>query len=92
MTQTPQRTLVYGGQVVTQNDRRDTHEALVLQGDTLLGTGSLDDMKSLAGSAARRVDVQGACVLPGLIDNHPHFLHFGSFDTDFSPVPKHPAY
>ena len=81
MTQTSQRTLLYGGQILTQNDARDTHEALVLQGDTVLATGQLEDMESLAGPAARKVDVQGACVLPGLIDNHPHFLHYGSFDT-----------
>lgn len=82
MTEHRSRTLIHGGTVITQNDRRDIHEALVIEGDTVLATGTLDDMKSLAGSAAHRLDVEGACVMPGLIDGHPHFMHFASFDID----------
>ena len=81
MTRQVQRTLIFGGQVLTQNEARETHDALVLQGDEILATGTLHEMKGLAGASARQVDVQGACVLPGLIDNHPHFLHYGSFDA-----------
>ena len=81
MSQSLQRTLIFGGSVLTQNERRETHEALVLEGDTVLATGSLEDMRALAGSSSRKIDVDGACVMPGLIDNHPHFLHFGSFDV-----------
>ena len=76
------RTLVFGGPVLTQNEGRETHEALVIEGETVLATGALDEMKALAGASARHVDVEGACVMPGLIDSHPHFLHFGSFDVD----------
>ncbi|WP_324149774.1 amidohydrolase [Paraburkholderia sp.] len=82
MTNLATRTLIFGGPVLTQNERRETHEALVLEGDTVLATGSLNDMRTAAGTSAREVDVEGACVMPGLIDNHPHFLHFGSFDAD----------
>jgi predicted amidohydrolase YtcJ len=31
----------------------------------------------LAGNGAARVDLGGATVMPGLIDTHPHVLHFG---------------
>ena len=75
------RTLIFGGAVLTQNDNRDTHDALVLEGDTILATGTLDDMRSLAGSGARQIDLAGACVMPGIIDAHPHFLHMASFDV-----------
>lgn len=75
------RTLLFGGPVVTQNAGRETHEALVLENGKVLATGELADMRSLAGSRAHEVDVQGASVLPGLIDNHPHFLHFGTFEA-----------
>ncbi|UGY24908.1 amidohydrolase family protein [Bradyrhizobium septentrionale] len=81
MTMPALRTLIHGGPVLSQNERRETHEAIVLEGDMILATGALDDMRSLAGSSARQIDIEGACVLPGLIDNHPHFLHFGSFDV-----------
>ena len=82
MANSTRRTLIFGGTVLTQNEDRETHEALVLEGDTVLATGSLDDMKTVAGASTHKIDVDGACVMPGLIDNHPHFLHFGSFDVD----------
>ncbi len=39
-------------------------------------------MKSPVKRAAHRLDVEGACVMPGLIDGHPYFMHFASFDID----------
>lgn len=77
----PIRTLVYGGPVLTQNDRRETHEAVVLEGDLIVATGRLEDMRTVAGRGAKTVDVQGATVMPGIIDSHPHFLHTGAEDV-----------
>ena len=74
-------TLIHGGQIVTQNQRRETHEAMVIGNGKVIATGTLDDMRSAAGSGARTLDLDGATVIPGLIDNHPHFLHYGGFDT-----------
>ena len=34
-----------------------------------------------AGKGAREIDLDGATVLPGLIDTHPHLLHFGGSDV-----------
>ncbi|MFZ6044963.1 amidohydrolase [Pseudomonas sp. CR3202] len=76
-----QRTLIFGGPILTQNEARETHEALVLEGDTILATGPLEEMRALAGSSARKIDVDGGAVMPGIIDNHPHFLHLASFDA-----------
>lgn len=76
-----QRTLIFGGPILTQNEARETHEALVLEGDTILATGPLEEMRALAGSSARKIDVDGGTVMPGIIDNHPHFLHLASFDA-----------
>lgn len=81
MTNPIRRTLVHGGTILTQNEDRDIHEALVIEGDAVLATGALSEMRALAGASARQVDLQGATVLPGLIDNHPHQMHYGSFDA-----------
>jgi predicted amidohydrolase YtcJ len=54
-------------------------EALVVREGRVAGVGDEDDMARLAGKAARRVSVGGATILPGLIDTHPHLLHFGAF-------------
>lgn len=81
MSAASRRTLIFGGAVLTQNERREIHEALVVEGDVVLATGTLADMRRLAGGRARELDVDGACVMPGIIDAHPHFLHMASFDV-----------
>ena len=53
-------------------------EALLLDGKHIVGVGSADDMTRLAGARARRVDAGGATVMPGIIDTHPHVLHFAA--------------
>ena len=74
-------TLIHGGPIVTQNKNRETHEAMVIREGKIVATGSLSDMRSAAGPAAQTLDLDGATVIPGLIDNHPHFMHYGGFDT-----------
>src|SRR5690606_16388312 len=53
-------------------------EALVVDGNRIAGVGSRADMTGLAGPDARVIDLDGATVMPGLIDTHPHVLHFGA--------------
>ena len=56
----------------------DAPAALVVRGGRILATGTVEDMSPLAGDDAEVLDVGGATVLPGLIDTHPHLLHYGS--------------
>ncbi|MGW8764310.1 amidohydrolase [Streptomyces sp. NPDC055815] len=66
-----------GGTVLTC-DREDTEaEAIAIAGGRILAVGDLETVRSAAGSEARVVDLDGATVLPGLIDTHPHVLHLG---------------
>ena len=53
--------------------------AMVVRDGTIVAVGDDDDMRAVAGAGATRVDLDGACVLPGLIDTHPHLYHFGIF-------------
>ncbi|HLY37858.1 MAG TPA: amidohydrolase family protein [Candidatus Binatia bacterium] len=53
--------------------------ALVVRDGRVAGVGDEHDMARLAGKDARRVTVRGATIMPGLIDTHPHLLHFGAF-------------
>ena len=50
--------------------------ALVIRDGRVLATGSDSDMRAVAGAGATVVDLDGATVLPGLIDTHPHLFHF----------------
>jgi predicted amidohydrolase YtcJ len=52
--------------------------ALLTEGDTILAVGSEKNVTELAADDAVNVDLNGATVLPGLIDAHPHLLHYGS--------------
>jgi predicted amidohydrolase YtcJ len=73
------RTLFHGGRVVTMRDDGAVEEAAVVEGGRVLATGSLDDMATRAGAESRRVDLAGATLMPGLIDTHPHLIHWGAF-------------
>lgn len=53
-------------------------EAILVDGGRVVAVGRRAEVEKLA-SAAERIDLHGATVLPGLIDTHPHVLHFGAF-------------
>lgn len=73
------RTLYSGGDIITMNDAGSVEQALVVEGDQIVGVGSLRDMDQLAGAHAQRVDLAGAALMPGLIDTHPHLIHWSAF-------------
>ncbi|CAM3778774.1 amidohydrolase [Tsukamurella ocularis] len=70
-------TLITGGRVLTFDPDRPEAEAIVLDGGRIVAVGDRRDMDAAAGSGAQRVDAGGATVMPGLIDTHPHVMHFG---------------
>ena len=71
-------TLYTGGCVHALDGDTPAGAALVIRDGRVAGVGTAADMRALAGPGAERVDVRGATVLPGLIDTHPHLLHFGA--------------
>ena len=72
------KTLLIGGHVLPCDGQVWQAEALVVDGNRIAGVGSRADMTGLAGPDARVIDLDGATVMPGLIDTHPHVLHFGA--------------
>ena len=50
--------------------------AVVVRNGRIVATGSDVDMRGVAGAGARFVDLDGATVLPGFVDTHPHLFHF----------------
>src|SRR3954452_16663654 len=63
-------TVLVGGTVRTLDPERPLAAALVLEGARIAAV--LDDPAD-APAGARRIDLAGACVLPGLVDAHVHF-------------------
>jgi predicted amidohydrolase YtcJ len=63
--------------VITCDARGGTARALAIDAGRVVAVGDEDSVLSRAGTGARTVDLDGATVLPGLIDTHPHLMHFG---------------
>ncbi|HEX5598217.1 MAG TPA: amidohydrolase [Micromonosporaceae bacterium] len=51
-------------------------EALVVRGERIVAVGDLSECRDRAGAGARRVDLAGMTVLPGLTDSHIHAASF----------------
>ncbi len=49
-------------------------QALVTDGERILGVGNLDDMRALAGKDAVQIDLEGRTLAPAFIDPHSHFM------------------
>jgi predicted amidohydrolase YtcJ len=85
-------TVYVGGRVHACDGSTPPAEALLERDGRVIGVGRRDEMERLAGAGAERVSVRGATILPGLIDTHPHVLHFGVFShplVDLSDAPSH---
>jgi len=68
-----------GGRVLVCDGTTAAADAVVLRDGRVVGVGPRAAMGRLAGADAESVDVRGATILPGLVDTHPHVLHFGAF-------------
>jgi predicted amidohydrolase YtcJ len=69
-------TIYHQARVHTRGDPYPRADALAVTGGRLLAVGSADDLVS-AHPRARRVDLLGLPVFPGLIDAHNHIVGYG---------------
>ncbi|NWF85595.1 MAG: amidohydrolase [Bryobacteraceae bacterium] len=80
--------LVENGVIYTGNPKLPKARALAVRGDRIVAVG--DDLSGLAGPRTSRTNLQGAAVLPGLIDAHAHMRGLGglleSRDLRFVPT------
>ena len=78
----PVDVILTGGKVITVDEKFTIAQALAVKGDRIVAVGSNDDISSLAGPATRRIDLAGRAVVPGMIDNHAHYMEEGVLWTD----------
>lgn len=69
--------LFLNGCVITGDTGFTLAEALLIDGNRIVLTGTAADCRAAAGAGAEIVDLQGGCVLPGFIDCHSHLLDYG---------------
>ena len=66
--------VLVNGKIVSVDEQFSIVEAVAVDGDRITATGSKADVLAGAGPGAAVVDLDGATVIPGLIDNHNHFV------------------
>lgn len=67
-------TLLINGKIVTVDERFTIVQALAVKDARIVGAGKTADIKRLAGPNTKVIDLKGRTVIPGLIDNHAHFV------------------
>ena len=70
--------ILSNGKIVTVDDRFTIAQAVAIQGQSHRAVGANQEMDRLAAPNARRINLRGRTVIPGLIDNHNHLLRAGT--------------
>jgi predicted amidohydrolase YtcJ len=69
--------LVLLGEVYTLDPARPWAEALAVRDGQIAAVGPADEVRELAGSGTRKIDLPGRLILPGFQDSHVHPPHAG---------------
>jgi len=70
--------LLTNGKIITVDGKFTVAQAVAIKGDRIVGVGTNAQMAQMAAPNARRIDLHGRSVVPGLIDNHMHLLRAGT--------------
>ncbi|MFC2105829.1 amidohydrolase [Candidatus Bipolaricaulota bacterium] len=72
--------ILHGGKVVPMTEEHIRHEAIAISGNHILALGSSSDVLAMAGYETTVLDLEGATVLPGIIDTHSHLLYLADWE------------
>jgi predicted amidohydrolase YtcJ len=64
--------ILTNGRILTFNRGAPRVEALAIRGERIVAAGSDSEVRRWRGRGSRVVDLQGATVIPGLVDAHAH--------------------
>ncbi len=70
--ETAAATVFYHAHVFTAEYGHPYAEAVAIRGDRIIAVGELGDVLKIAGPSARKVDLKGKFLMPGMIDAHAH--------------------
>ncbi|HEX4151733.1 MAG TPA: amidohydrolase [Steroidobacteraceae bacterium] len=65
-------TILYDAQVFTAEPLHPYANAVAIRGDRIIAVGDLAAVEKAAGPGARKVDLKGKFLMPGMIDGHAH--------------------
>jgi predicted amidohydrolase YtcJ len=69
--------VLFNGRILTVDSRDTIVQALAIRDGKIIAVGADRDILRLAGSATKRIDLQGRTATPGLIDSHAHIADGG---------------
>ena len=84
-------TILVNGKILTVDKDFSVVQALAVEGERIQATGSEADIRKLADSHTKVIDLGGRTVIPGLIDSHIHALRAGltySVEVSWIGVPS----
>ena len=67
------------GKIITVNDQFTTVQALAIKGERIIATGTDADIEKFKGPSTLLIDLQRRTVIPGLIDNHAHYMRAAEY-------------
>ena len=70
--------IFFNGQILTVDSDFSVVEAIAVKDGRISAVGSSADLRSRIGPNTERVDLRGRTVIPGLIDNHLHYMRGAS--------------
>ena len=79
-------TVFYNGKILTVDPQFRIADSMAVRGDRIVAVGTREDVGRAGGASARRVDLKGRTVLPGLMDSHVHATDAAMYEFDH-PVP-----
>lgn len=71
--QAPDR-ILYNGKILTVDANFSIAAAIAIRGERIVAVGNTASIRKLAGPRTVQTDLRGSTVVPGLIDNHIHYL------------------
>ena len=69
--------LLLNANIITMNEKQPRAQAIAIKGNRIAWVGSNAEAKKLFRQPARSINLNGATVLPGIIDGHVHLLSLG---------------
>ena len=72
--------ILVNGKIVTVDDRFTIVQALAIKDGRIAAAGKTVDIAKLADANTKKIDLKGKTVIPGLIDNHAHWIRAAEHD------------
>ncbi len=70
--------ILINGKITTFDPNQPNAKAIAIKGGVVEAVGNDADISRLADNGTTTIDLQGQCVIPGLIDSHTHIIRQGN--------------